>query len=367
MSQSAPTDAAPQPTPTPKRDPDSELIESITYLATLVSERSAIDKSLDTLRVMTSRKGDAPFTPENRAILERLLAELKDYLLHKDRVREFSEQELDARLQRHLAGQNQPGRIVDFGLVCLSSLFVAAATIVIPTSLSFLNRTFLAGLVFMMLLTLWNVWFYRSALGNFRPELKRSFKLIYIGVALLGLQFVHFTRLGFTGELILPLFKYGGLTIIAFSALTAIYFGLRRYAEALSITTIFTSAGFFGATAGLAAVVVSAYAYASSVPDKFFFSFSLVGAAGASVACIFNAGLARRISASVTTVYGRSMRWLYIFHMLGSFGAAGFTVTLAILAGVSGNTLGAALGACGIIPILVLTYSGYSFKKETGR
>jgi hypothetical protein len=53
--------------------------------------------------------------------------------------------------------------------------------------------------------------------------------------------------------------------------------------------------------------------------------------------------------------------------VLGSVGALGFTVTIALLAGVSGNTLGAVLGACGILPILVFAYSGYSFKKETSR
>jgi hypothetical protein len=87
-----------------------DLIESITYLASLVSEPQAVDVMLDTLRSITSRMHDdnTRLSTEDRVRLIELQTELKKYLIHHDPVRSFTQESLEKELTLHFTKRKQP-------------------------------------------------------------------------------------------------------------------------------------------------------------------------------------------------------------------------------------------------------------------
>jgi hypothetical protein len=348
---------------------DEDLVESIIYLASLASQPGVIDSSLDTLRKVTARwTPPEPLPPADRTALESLTKDIKNYLITSDRLRDFTEEALERRLQLHRNSVRR-GRspVISFWRVLLVSLLLAGATVIVPSPLAVVERIFIATLGFMMLLALWNAWFYLSALHNFKPDLQRAFDLFCVGVVVLGMQFAHFARLGFSDLIVLPFFKYGGFTLLAFVGLTLIYLGLRRYAKIVGIKSIFLSLPLFIGESLVAALAVMGFAFVSDVSHPLFFGLTMVGSATSVVSCVYSAFLARSIARNVTASYAHPMQWLYMFHVIGSLGAAGFTIAIGVLMGVSGTTLGIVLGICGVPPIMILAYSGYLFKKETSK
>src|SRR5882724_1322897 len=79
----------------------NQLVERIIYLASLVSEPHDVDTTLDKLRVVTATGTQQSL--EGRKTLEVIQSELEDYLVHKERLRSFTEETLRTNLKRHFS------------------------------------------------------------------------------------------------------------------------------------------------------------------------------------------------------------------------------------------------------------------------
>lgn len=84
---------------------DTNLVEVVTYLASLASNPREIDPILDTLRIVTARMKGAP-SDEDARELRKVWQQLEDYLVTQEKVRAFTREDLQQRIQHrfHFGG-----------------------------------------------------------------------------------------------------------------------------------------------------------------------------------------------------------------------------------------------------------------------
>jgi hypothetical protein len=347
---------------------DKELIDTIIYLTSLASETKAIDSDLDTLRTITAQSDiQVGLSAEDRRALQRVISKIKDYLVHRDPLRDFTEASLEQRLNATAQSSLPRRKSLGYSAAVLIAAICSLPVIVIPSSFSFWDRLFIAAPIFILATALLNCWFYLSSLQNFKPQLRRVFIYFCVGSIVLGVQFVHFISIRLLHQEQDSLYKYGGLTIFASIALLAIYIGLRKYARILGIQSHFTSAGLIVGVQAVAAAAAFAVPFLLAVPEKGYFGFSVFSLFTLMVSAAFGVGTSYAIMRNVTAAYAASMKWLFLFTISAYLGPLVYVTTIMVRGELSGSALGAALAVCALPPMLLLMYSGYSFKKETGR
>jgi hypothetical protein len=347
--------------------PDRDLVDSVTYLASLASDPKAIDPALDKLRMITARwSGDTALNAQDKQTLQGLIATLKDNLMHHDLLRSFSEDSLEAQLRDKLrAPVKAASKWGGFAGIVAACALLSAASILIPSSLPVASRGILAISVFQVFLTLAGSWFYLSSLRSFKPALRRAFIWLCLGAVALATQFVHFAYEAISGQSHTPLYRYGGLATLACLAAIAMYRGLQLYSRALKLDTVWAKTRW--ALVGSAAMAVFAIvvAYLSPVPEKGYFAFSLASVCVLNIMALMGARVARAILRAVTPAYAASMRLLYICLFAIFIGTIGHATTLIVVRELGGTALALMLGIFATPAMLMLMYSGYSFKRET--
>ncbi|MGF7228355.1 MAG: hypothetical protein ACQR33_00010 [Candidatus Saccharibacteria bacterium] len=352
------------PQPQPVQVEDRTLIDNVLYLASLASEPAKVDPLLDQLRIITSQwvPGTA-LQPAARSDLEELSRQIKQYLVTDDPLRNFSPETLEARIE----SKNQPPKkTASYWLIVVACLALAGIVLLVPaTSLSV--RFSLAIPVFLLVVALATTWFYLTSLSSFKPELKRAFLYLCAGNIGLGLQYIAFSAIALLKIGDRPALRYAGMPVIAAVSYFWIYFGIRAYARTLQIRTRFTSLQLlFAISTGLLAVV-SALAYVSHTANAIWFVLSELDIIVIGISALFGARLAQIISAGLNTAYARSVRCLYYFLGIVALVAPPFSIIMYSHGSLTGDLLGALLGAFGAPPMLLVLYSGWSFKRETSR
>ncbi len=359
------SDAAPA---TP--DPDQEIIDQIIYLASLASNRREIEPMMDSLRSVTAtREANQPLTDQERDKLAKLRANLVDYLIKSDPLRSFTVDTLNQRVQSRYStqksGMSRNTRAF-FGIV-LAAVGAGLLAMLPVYGSSIAYRAVVAVPLFYTVLCAGTAWFYLSSLSNFRPELRQAFVLLCAGVALLGLNFSTYgpaSLLGFNHD---PLFRYGGPMWIVVSMFICMYFGLWIYARMMRLRTRFASLKLLLAVMVPLIVIIVLAPHPSPTPEEAYFDFSLSCIVGFIVLGAFAAGLARAIKNSVTTAFTDSMRWLYIFFLSCVGGSILGLGAVFVLGELSGQSLNVVLALVGSQPVILLLYTGYLFKRDTGK
>ncbi len=344
-----------------------ELVSTVVYLASLASETKAVDPLLDTLRNITSRwDTSAPLRPAEKQQLQQLVAQIKDYLVHRDPLRDFTPESLDARIRRNVSHAGQR-RIWNFGTALLASVVLAGATVPIPYIASLPARVLVAPTFFYLFSLIGAAVFYITALRNFKQELHRAFFFICVGVVGIGVLLAHFIVLQLFDLVTLPVLRYGGIPVIVTFAIAALYGGLRNYARLLSINNWAVKLPIVGGLIVAAFMLGAAMTAVIHVQDPLYYGVSMVSLWGLAFLSACSASLAWAILRTVTAAYARSMRWLFVFLLGATAGAFIYMTAISIFGGLSGSVLSVVMAASGIIPVIILLYSGYSFNKETGQ
>ncbi len=342
---------------------DGLLIDQIIYLASLASSSAVIDPMLDRLRSVTvSWDRTSPLKKQDRDSLQQLLEDLKSYLINDDPLRDFTAQTLDQRLQN--LGQTH-SRMSKFAMQFYGTIVVGIGIAGINFIVSSKSvRLLLAIPLFLLTVALGTIWFYASALQNFKMEFRKAFLYLCLGVVWIGIEFVHFTMVQLLHIGDKPLFKYGGFNLLATISFVFMYLGLRSYAMLVGITSRWIRLP----TLVLALLGIGLIAILqphTTVPEPAFFDFAIASDSMILVLSFFNFRLADGIVAKVTTGYATSMRTLrtcMIFTCLASVIYCSVLPRIGVLSGQSSSIL---VGAATTVPMLILLYSGYSFKKGT--
>ncbi|HEV7453714.1 MAG TPA: hypothetical protein VGO07_00475 [Candidatus Saccharimonadales bacterium] len=347
---------------------DHQLVDSVVYLASLSSSVKAIDHQMDTLRSVTSRwDGESPLKELDRTELLQLADWLKEYLINSDTLREFTKASLDERLQTYLRHDTTRTPRVSFQSVIVVAVLAALLVFAIPYTPSLTTRALLASPAFLVVGVIGVVWLYLSSLANFKPELRRAFLYICAGTVTLGIFFVHFVlvQLFAAGEQ--PLFRYGGFVALGACSIIFMYWGLVLAARLLGYTSRFMSLRVYGASLAATTVLSALVASIRPTAQPAYFGFTFACLLALTVSALFGAKVAQLIYRGAAAAYVVSIRWFYIF-MLGTFlGSTAYETALLVLGHLSGAPLSASLGLFAIPPLLLLLYTGHSFKKETSR
>lgn len=347
-----------------------KLVDRIVYLASLASKREDVDPMLDTLRIITADVNDGPMAEADRKALEDLEVKLKTYLINSDPLRTFTRESLERRLSDQAASKSAPSGKNRLHLVVVlgGSLLAAVLTLVLlPASVDISNRLLIAVQPSYVILCMGTIWFYLTALKNFRPELKRAFVFMCLSVVFMAINFSAdaLVTLLEIGEL--PPFKYGGPLWTVTLSFIFMYLGLRIYARLLGIKGVFTSPwSATGASVALTTVAVL-IPHSPKVTDEAFFYLSLVSTTVFLTLLVFGAILAKAIANNVTAAFTRSMKLICIYLLVCIPGTVVGLTALIISGPVYGRGLNLILATAGISPLLLLFYTGYSFKKETGK
>ena len=366
----APTAPPPPPIkPVPAPETGRQLLDKINYLVSLISDPKGIDVLLDTVRVtMAQWDGESPLPQKDREALEKVIVQLKLYLVRNDPIRDFTLESLEDRLHAKLEtatpdSESSLGFLIAVVASVLGGTLVAT---VLPLG-SLYVWAVSAAIISMLFMTILNTWFYLTSLSNFKIELRRVFGYLCVGSIGVGLQFVSFVFITLTHRDMQPLHRYGGLTIYATLALVVIYLGLRKYARLLQLRSATASLWWLAMCGALGLGTASLIASIRGSAQPAYYIFSLTSLVTLSAVALLAMFTAHTISRNITDTYARSMRELMWFCAGVSFGAFGYTCIVVWRGVLYGPALATALTVLATAPVLLLLHSGYSFKRETRR
>jgi hypothetical protein len=173
----------------------ADLVGVAVYLASLVSSPRLIDPLLNTMRMVTSRAGynrDQP-TPDEANTLRRLCDDLVTYLVTKEQVRSFTQEDIERRIEARFDGGVTNRRVhVALAVILAAAVIVGVACFVInipgqgdadPTA----RHIRLAIPSVFACITLGAAWYFHSALRYFRTNLRRAYNLVSLAILIMGI------------------------------------------------------------------------------------------------------------------------------------------------------------------------------------
>jgi len=356
------------PAPTPSAMVEArEVIDRITYLASLVSAPTAVDEMLDTLRRITALTGPDG-TIDGRYLTELLGLEerLKDYLITKDPVRSFTKESLDLELskQSNAASGTTKHPLASMLPIGLSAVVLYAVAIVaVPGTVTTGKRFLLAAPILVAFLNGCIAWLFWSARKNFTAEIRKAYSFFCIGTFLSALASMQFPLLfAIPAMSDLPLFRYVGFMTPFIGACFAFYYGLRLYARQLQIHTLFSS---LAATTAIVAAVGAVFVIAphpAAVPEEAFFDLSVASVTISGLFSLAAFVLAQKITRQVTARYAQGMRTLGLSQLMQAI--ACFILTGLLFATGPTSALEVGIGTVPFsMPAILLFLAAYSFKK----
>lgn len=241
--------------------PPTQALDRVLYLAQLVSTPRDIDPILDVVRAITAkRKSSGTLLSDAEVVqLEQAYTAIKDYLLYKDPLRNFTEAELERKVNRALNPELQ-GPLVRWPWLIIASIWLLYIGCAMLAYLQTESLPIAMGSGMALLLIVIPLLFLLP-LKAFRPELRRAYMLICLGVVATAIAGAPLSAVQFFPDLLLdhPLFKHA--TGIALFLLGTIpyYAGIARFARLQNVRSRLLSpavmAGLLLAVIGIVALL----------------------------------------------------------------------------------------------------------------
>lgn len=168
---------------------DRTLIDRVVYTASLVSSPAEIDKSLDTLRMITARS-DRTLSQADIDRLNDLQSELEDYLVTRERLRFFTPESLRVQIDQYMQGYVSGKSRILLLLVVGVAILLAAGAASLPLS-NIPQRVQAGGATAFSAVTIGAAWLFLAALPAFQSRLRQAFAVICTGMILLGLSLLE--------------------------------------------------------------------------------------------------------------------------------------------------------------------------------
>lgn len=343
---------------------DDSLIERSVYLASLTSSAGPIDKELDTLRYITSRREPGkPLAADDVQKLQALNARLEDYLVNEDPVRAFTKESLRQKISQNLKEPSFYARpILSLMLVVAASIVLGSLAFLLPSYIAQNTKVELAMSLFFFGTHCGNIWFFMTALKNFRKELHLAFRLLVAGVFLVGIVGAQFTLINLFGFSESPWTQYGGFLFLFPFAYIFLLAGVYLFARQLNVVSRFMSLKLLAVLC--AATVLFALVPNKAEPDtQAYFMSSVIGIAIASLLIGWTAAIAHKTTKLLTLRYARAMRFLSVAFFLICITGIGMLAALLAFGQLSPSLL-----AVTLVPVLIAEplelLAGYTFKKR---
>ncbi len=316
-----------------RQENSQNLIDRIAYLASLVSEPSTVDTTLDKLRIITSRTSNP--TTQDVQTLKVIQTELEDYLVHKERLRTFTKASLRANIERHFAADNPLrdirkmtlGRIGITILACavLTGSLAALGLMQGQVILAFFICTLFIGLALL----------FQSIKKDLVAQLHGSVNYLMAATVGTGLFALNFPVIAASSYLEShPMFQHGGFLAAAIPVYGFYYLAFYFYAKQLNVAIprLLRPTG-VAVSAILVAVIFAALPHPVPVSHEIFFDVAVSGF-GVSVYFSAVAAILGFISITKTTaVYSKSILFLAISMVLHTVGNGNLLVFVTFISG----------------------------------
>lgn len=305
----------------------ANLLEAILYLASLASNQRQIDIILDPLREITARqefKKDSP-TPDDNAKLRPIFDEVVGYLTTREKVRAFTPEDLELRLQDRFEGSGAHHTLgITLAITFLITVVLGAGCLLIkPPASALENASDLTSFYILLSLpTMFTVvslsaaWFFFSALRYFREKLQRAYKVIAFSVAALGIAHLQMPILAYVSTLGSAWVWDGGVGLLYVPTHTLIYVGTAIFARSIQIRNRFTAWPTVVSIGAICFVLVGLAPHSPARWNESFFDLAtgtfplgVVASLAAAINCYL---IARRVN----DIYRRPMLWLGHANMM---------------------------------------------------
>jgi len=352
----------------PDATPLSEgaTVDSITFLASLISDPQAVDSKLDTLRSITSRLVPGKVLPaDDQARLDALQSELKDYLINHDSIRSFTPETLEQTIAGHFGSRHrspQKELALLFGAIIIMYL---AGVVLSPANLPLFKHFLLASPVLVALLYGAIAWLFLSSRKNFKSEIKKVYNYFCGGIIFGALGSIQFPLIfAFPQVAALPPFRYVGFVLPYFFMCLAFYLGASFYARQLNIPQRLWSVPWTGGISLLIVGVLCVLPHSAQVTQPFFYDLSLLSVGANAWLSLAATVLSFKIVRSITSRYQRSMRFFALGQATQGLGCILLT-TLLLINGPT-PTLVVGIGAIPfVLSATLLLISAYTFKAKS--
>jgi hypothetical protein len=344
----------------------ASTLDTVMYMASLVSERRAIDPIMDKVRDITSqlKPGHAPSAADDKE-LQKVRAELAVYLTEQDPIRLFSIEELETRVK---------ARVQDAGKRRLrTALFASWSFTFLAFFVPFLflynqppmSRMLLSFPFFFVAIHVSIIWFYWSALKDFRPALRRAYVFICLGIFIIGLNAIQLPLIFNFGLGELPWFRYGAFMAPFPVACFLLYYGMKLYGELVGVRVWFTDWRLVGgASVVLAVIAVLLPHYVAHPTEEVFFDLSAVSSMLTLLYLVLLAIVTLRVWHSVTPVYNEALKWFFWMAVILAFTTFEYTVVMFFRGELTG-----VVQMITMLPFIFSEFcklqSGYVFKRSS--
>lgn len=289
---------------------DRQLIDSVSFLASLVSDPVVIGPRLDVLREITAKlQPGATLTPGQQQQLIDVRLSLTDHLLHHDKLRSFTPETLAEALKRRTDAPAQGQTLRDFSRIGIA--VCASYVIALPVLILFaIPQPLLVSAMFSFAtLYIGIAWLFWSGLRDFSSQLKRAYRWICAGYATTGLAVcvtplvVAFPELS-EGVL----FRYGVIMPSILIANILIWLGVQTFAQTLG-TRSWLASWRIVAAATVLTIITFVIPHPTPEPSELWFDMSF----SSDILVVLFAGgsswLAYKISRQTSAMYARAMGW----------------------------------------------------------
>ena len=348
----------------PSLERDRRLIDTIVYLASLVSNQRDVDPLLDGMRVITaSAKPDAPLADQDRSTLQKIRDQLESYLINRDPIRTFTKESLELRTQEYFS-PHKPHVLKGFFVILTAAVLIYLAVVpLLPSNLSIASRALLGVPLLLAALHIGVMWLFMSSLRDFKPELRKAFLYISIGLAAALFSGMLYPVLFTYPDLFnLAVFRYGGFVPFFFVMVFFFYLGIRLLAKLLGSRSWLISPGLYLSLQGVIALVIVFLPHAY-VADEPFFDLSVLSFALSATITVGTLVLTIYSIRKLTGMYARAMVWFAA--ALGDIIIASVIFALAVFMTGAMSATQLSLAAAPFGPSeLFLLISGYVFRKS---
>lgn len=315
-----------QPNPT-------QLIDRITYLASLVSEPSGVDPMLDKLRVVTAKPTQP--SPEDIEALKSVQSQLEDYLVHREGLRSFTKESLHMNIERHFASSNprQGAKRKALQQIILTILGAGGVTGMLAVTNLLQGQVLLAFFIFALFVGLAIV--FQTTKKDLVEHLHGSLNYLMaatIGTGLFALNFPIIAANSSLNEH--PMLQHGGFLIGAIPVYLFYYLAFYFYAKPLnvSIPRVFRPVG-VAITAIIVAVVAALLPHPVPAPNELFFDLAVIGFA----VSVYFSGVAAVLGfmavPKTTARYSKNTLFLAVSMVMQTIGNGNFLIFVTFMSG----------------------------------
>lgn len=293
-------------------------LDAALYLTSLVSNKEKIEPIIARIDAITKRPGfTKELTHEDNDALRFICWQLATYLVSEEKVRVFTLDDLERRIEQRFAPVSETRKVqvtllIVFVVTALSGFF--AIQINPPMPLSTTSRLEYSALLVIptmfSVLSLGAAWFFYTATRYFRANLKLAYRLIVAAVALLGIAHLQFPFLAYTQNLRGPWVSDGAIGFIYVSIHILLLVGALVFARIFTITSRFASWPLLMSAALVGVLAVTLAPHSPPIWGELLFdvaiSMFVIGVVASLAAALVFYSLARKIN----ELYQLPMRWL---------------------------------------------------------